>query len=207
MEGKENKLIPNSTQIPNVISDLIEPRIPEGEMRCLKYICRRTYGFHKERDRISLTQFVEGIKDRDERRLDYGTGLSRPSVVEALRNLSGAEIIKVIKTPGGNYYEINLNLFVDKDVEKVSDEVVKKVNQLRKLTRIGKESKPKQVKLLNPQKKGNKGNKDVIIKDLKDGRVVPIGEPPPGTGEKPNPEGLKKLAEIKKPFFKKSAMV
>ncbi|XOB41776.1 MAG: replication protein [Candidatus Nealsonbacteria bacterium] len=163
-EKKENKLIPNSTQIPNVISDLIEPRVPEGEVRCLKYICRRTYGFHKERDRISLTQFTDGLKNKDGKRLDYGAGLSRPSVVEALRNLIGANIVKVIKTSGGNYYEINLELFVNKDVEKVADEVVKKVNQLRKLTRIGKESKPKQVKLLNPQKKGKKGNK-VIVSD------------------------------------------
>lgn len=157
----ENKLIPNSTQIPNVISDLIEPRIPEAEMRCLKYICRRTYGFHKEKDRISLTQFVKGIIGRDGERLDYGTGLSRPSVVEALRNLAGSCLVKVVKTTGGNYYEINLELFVDKGVEKVSDEVVKKVNQLRKLTRTSKEALPKQVKLLNLQKKGNKEKQSI----------------------------------------------
>ncbi len=156
MEEKENKLIPNSTQTPNIISDLIEPRIPEGEIRCLRYICRRTYGFHKERDRISLTQFVKGIKDRNDKQLDYGAGLSRPSVVEALKNLIGADLVKVIKTPGGNYYEINLKLFENRDMREVADEVVKKVNQLRKLTRSGKESLPKQVKLLNPQKKGNK---------------------------------------------------
>ena len=152
--GQENRLIPNSTQIPNVISDLIESRIAEGEMRCLKYICRRTYGFHKERDRISLSQFVDGLKDKNGKRLDYGTGLSRPSVVEALRNLAGSNIINVIRTTKGNYYEINLKLFENKNPNEVADEVVKKVNQLRKLTRTGKESKPKQVKLLNLQKKG-----------------------------------------------------
>lgn len=160
----ENKLIPNSTQIPNVISDLIEPRISEGEMRCLKYICRRTYGFHKERDRISFSQFVNGIKDKNGKQLDYGAGLSRPSVAEALKNLLGAKLIIVIPTPKGNYYEINLKLFENQDANIVADEVVKKVNQLRKLTKSGKESKPKQVKLINPQKKGNKGNK-VIMSD------------------------------------------
>ena len=155
-EEKHNILIPNSTQIPNVISDLIMPRISEAEMRCLNYICRRTYGFQKERDRISLSQFINGIKSRDGRRLDYGAGLSRPSVVEALRNLLGANLIKTIPTPKGNYYEINLELFRDKDneeIEKIADEVVKKVNQLRKLTKSGKESKPKQVKLPNLQNK------------------------------------------------------
>ena len=53
-----NKLIPNSTQIPNVILDKIIPGIPNAEAKCLLYICRRTYGFHKEKDRISLTQFT-----------------------------------------------------------------------------------------------------------------------------------------------------
>ena len=155
-DKQQNILIPNSTQIPNVISDLIMPRISEAEMRCLNYICRRTYGFQKERDRISLSQFINGIKGRDERRLDYGTGVSRPSVVEALRNLLGSDLIRTIRTPKGNYYEINLELFRNKDnkeIEKTADEVVKKVNQLRKLTRTGKESKPRQVKLPNLQNK------------------------------------------------------
>lgn len=145
---EEKHLIPNSTQIPNVLLDFVIPRISEAEGKCLLYICRRTYGFHKERDRISLTQFVEGLKDKD-----YGSGLSRPAVVEALRNLIGAGLVKTIPTSKGNYYEINLDLAVD-------NQVVKKVNQLRRLTKSGKESKPKQVKLLNLQKKGNKGNKD-----------------------------------------------
>lgn len=155
---RENKLIPNSTQIPNILSDLIEPRIGEGEIRCLRYICRRTYGFHKERDRISLSQFTNGIKNSDGEQLDYGAGLSRPSVVEALKNLVGSNLVKVISTPRGNYYEINLDLFKNTS----PDGVVKEVNQLRKLTKSGKEAQPKQVKLLNPQKKGNKEKQSII---------------------------------------------
>jgi hypothetical protein len=173
----ENQLIPNSTQIPNIISDLICPRIPEGEMRCLNYICRRTYGFNKERDRISLSQFVGGIKDRDGQILDYGTGLSRPTVVEALKNLVGSRLVEMIPYKIGNSFKINLELFRCKEAREVADEVVKKINQLRhkpkneskqpklfpvvkkvnhpsqlsSLTNIGKESKPQVVKKLNPQ--------------------------------------------------------
>lgn len=153
-EEKQNILIPNSTQIPNIISDLIMPRISEAEMRCLHYICRRTYGFHKERDRISLSQFINGIKNCEERRLDYGAGLSRPSVVEALKNLLGADLIRIIPTPKGNYYEINLELFRNKDnkeIEKTADKVVKKVNQLRK----NKGNKPKQSRLFKVVKEVN----------------------------------------------------
>lgn len=141
-----DKLIPNSTQIPNILTDFVFPGIGEAELKCLIYVCRRTYGFHKERDRISLSQFINGIKGKDNKALDRGAGISRPSVVEGLRNLTGAGLIKKIATPKGNYYEINLD-FTD------FDEVVKKINQLRKLTKSGKESKPVQVKLFNPQKK------------------------------------------------------
>ena len=158
---ENNKLlIPNSTQIPNVILDKVLPCISEADARCLLYICRRTYGFRKQRDKISLTQFVGGIVSRQGEVLDYGTGMSRPAVVAALKNLSGAGLIKVIKEKSGNSFELSCELFVDKYVEKG---LVNEVNRLRKLTRASKLSKPKQVKLLNLQKKGNKEKKSYII--------------------------------------------
>jgi hypothetical protein len=160
----EKKLIPNSTQIPNIILDKIIPRIPEAEGKCLLYICRRTYGFHKEEDRISLSQFTDGIKDRDSEILDYGSGLSRPSVVEALKHLVKSGIVKVRKDTSGNWFEINCELCVDKYVD---NEVVKKINQLKKLTKSSKANLPKQVKLFNPQKKGNKGNKVITTENNK----------------------------------------
>ena len=143
---KNRLLIPNSTQIPNAIIDSLLPRIPDAESRCITYICRRTFGFGKTLDRISLSQFIEGIISRDHERMDYGAGLSRPSVVEALRNLVSSEAVLIKRTSKGNMYKINLSM----DIE----EVVKKVNQLRKLTRSSKASLPHQVKLLNLQNKG-----------------------------------------------------
>ena len=83
----DKRLIPNSTQIPNIVLDLLVPKLPPAEARCILYISRRTFGFHRSKDRISLSQFIGGIISRDGKRLDYGTGLSRPSVVEALKNL------------------------------------------------------------------------------------------------------------------------
>ncbi len=156
----EKNLIPNSTQIPNLILDFLKPRVPEGECRCLDYICRRTFGFHRDEDRISLSQFVDGMIDRNNKRLDFGTGLSRPSVVLALKNLviSGAVIRRA--STYGFLYSLNLEM----DVEGV----VKKVNQLRKLTKSGKESKPKVVNLLNLQKKGNIGNSEKNAADAAD---------------------------------------
>ncbi len=155
----DEKLVPNSTQIPNFILDFIIPNITEAEVKCLLYICRRTYGFHKERDRISLSQFVNGIKTKEGKELDCGSGVSRPAVVEALKNFIGAGLVEVIKTNRGNFYKIN--------TENIDlNEVVKKVNQLRKLTRSGKEGLPKQVKLLNLQKKGKKEKESIALIDL-----------------------------------------
>lgn len=144
----DKKLIPNSTQVPNIVLDLLLPLLPEAEMRCLLYICRRTYGFHWDEDRISFTQFENGITKRDGELLDNGTGLSRPSIAEALRNLAKAGAISIEKNSKGNIYRINLEMDINK--------VVSEVNQLRKLTNIGKRSLPKQGKLLNLQKKVSK---------------------------------------------------
>jgi len=139
------KLIPNSTQIPNEICDCVLPQIPEAEARCLIYICRRTFGFRKTQDRISFSQFEKGIKTKDGNILDYGTGLSRPAVAKALKNLCESGAIKRTENSKGNFYEINL--------EMECSQVVKQINWLSSLTKSGKATLPKVVNLLNTQNK------------------------------------------------------
>jgi len=143
MDDQKQNLIPNSSQIPNIILDLILPRISEAEARCLLYICRRTFGFHKDEDNISFTQFENGIKTSQGKRLDFGTGLSRPSVNSALQNLIKVGVISVQQRSKGNRYKLNLHMDVDK--------VVNEINQLRELTKSGKHSLPKLVKRFNTQ--------------------------------------------------------
>ena len=153
MEQKET-LIPNSTQIPNYVLDMVLPRIPEGEARCLLYICRRTFGFHKQEDNISFSQFEHGIQTSQSRQLDFGTGLSRPTIAVAIANLVASEAISVERRSRGNRYRLNIHMDVDK--------LVKEINQLRKLTKIGKASLPKTVKLFNPQKKEKKEKQSLM---------------------------------------------
>ncbi len=141
-------LIPNSTQLPNLILDKVFPLIPEAEARCLIYICRRTFGFHKESDRISFSQFMDGIKDRRGNVLDYGANLARASVYKGLKNLVDAGAVMVQKSKAGNYYRINLHMDVDK--------VVQLVNQFAGRTKSGSASRPKVVHPPNPQNLGNK---------------------------------------------------
>lgn len=143
MENKD--LIPNTTQFPNIIIDFVIPQIQEPEARCMIYIVRRTFGFHKEEDRISLTQFINGITARDGRKADLGTRLSRPSVVKALKNLEASEAIFRVKDSKGDFYRINLGMDPDK--------VVNEINRLTALTKSGKPRLPISVNRVNPQKK------------------------------------------------------
>ena len=53
----------------------------------LLYIIRRTFGFKKESDNISLRQICNGIKTREGEILDKGTGLSLSTVQIALKGL------------------------------------------------------------------------------------------------------------------------
>src|SRR5262245_5733859 len=58
-----------------------------AEFKVLLYIARRTYGFGKESDNISLNQLARGIRRRDGTSLDRGTGLSRSGVKAACNAL------------------------------------------------------------------------------------------------------------------------
>jgi hypothetical protein len=88
---------PNTTQVPDEVFDLLAPRLKEAELRVLLYIIRRTFGFKKNADSISLTQLVHGIKTRDGRIIDLGTGMSKPGVIKGLNGLLQKKIITVEK--------------------------------------------------------------------------------------------------------------
>lgn len=80
-------LIPNSTQVPDVILDQWMAELSGAEFKVLLYVARRTYGFGKESDNISLTQLASGIRRKDGTSLDRGTGLSRSGVKAACNGL------------------------------------------------------------------------------------------------------------------------
>jgi phage replication O-like protein O len=109
-------LIPNSTQIPDVILDHWMAELSGAEFKVLLYIARRTYGFGKDSDSISLNQIAQGITKRDGTTLDRGTGVSRSSVARVLNTLEERGIIirkANLSETGtefeGNSYSINLN--------------------------------------------------------------------------------------------------
>lgn len=84
---------PNTTQVPDELFDVLLPELSDAELRVLLYIIRRTFGFKKEADNISLRQMVEGITTRDGRVLDRGVGVSKATVSRALQGLQVKGII------------------------------------------------------------------------------------------------------------------
>lgn len=77
---KENGFTPIANEI---LEKLVNIPLLGAEFQVLLFIIRKTYGYHKKQDRISLTQF------------EKGTHLSRPTVVKTLKNLALRNMIKV----------------------------------------------------------------------------------------------------------------
>lgn len=78
---------PNTTQVPNVYFDQFLPELNGNEFKLLMYLSRRIFGFHKDSDNISLGQMLSGIRKRNGEYLDKGTGLSKPTLLRALKSL------------------------------------------------------------------------------------------------------------------------
>ena len=90
-EGFSN---PNYTNVPDEFFDEVAPKLKEGELRVLLYIIRRTFGFKKDEDNISISQMVNGIvRKKDGSRLDKGTGLKKTAVCAAINGLQDKGLI------------------------------------------------------------------------------------------------------------------
>lgn len=85
--------IPSYTQVPDLLFDILLPYLSDPELRVLLYIIRRTFGFKKDRDNISLQQITEGIVRRDGERLDYGCGVGKTAAIKAVKGLVEKNII------------------------------------------------------------------------------------------------------------------
>ena len=97
--------LPTTTPVPDQVFDELLHRLTDPELRVLLYIIRRTLGFKKQSDDISLKQMVEGITTKDGRVLDYGTGASKPTVTKAIKGLVQKGIVVAVghKSPERGY--------------------------------------------------------------------------------------------------------
>ncbi|MFC1121866.1 replication protein [Pasteurella multocida] len=70
-----NKFIPNSFQVPNAVIDELMSQMSGAELKCYLAVIRKTKGWNKEEDAISITQLMEV------------TGLSNRRVIDACNSL------------------------------------------------------------------------------------------------------------------------
>ncbi len=82
-----------------VMDALVKNRIPGEARQCLDFIIRKTWGWHKKEDRISLSQFA------------VATGMNRKAVHRAITLLSSKKMIVIIKKDDSfiNIYRFNKN--------------------------------------------------------------------------------------------------
>lgn len=88
--------LPTTTPIPDQLIDDWLPQLSGAEVKVVLYICRRTLGFQKISDNISLQQLLSGLVKKNGERLDYGTGLSKPTLLKTLRDLQDKGIIATV---------------------------------------------------------------------------------------------------------------
>lgn len=150
---------PNFTQTPNDLFDHWLPFLKEGELKVLLVIFRKTFGWHKNRDKISISQLV------------HMTGLSKPSVIAAAQTLQEKGIIlKEVLGPIGKqetYYELVV-------IEDSNNSYPSKI-----LTGTSKNSEPPPVKNFDTQKKDTKETKENIDKQQQQAAPPPtavVGE-------------------------------
>ena len=80
-------LSPRYTQVPDELFDELMAHLSGAELKVLLYIIRRTFGFKKDSDNISLRQICHGIKTREGDVLDKGTGLNLRGRFKIMRSI------------------------------------------------------------------------------------------------------------------------
>ena len=144
------------TRIANeIVTEFSKLHLSGNEWQILWVVLRKTWGWNKKEDAISLTQFQELTK------------LSRPSVAEAIVKLVGKKVLLVNKSKSINVYSFNKLYQLWDSTKKVPKLVPKRVLVPKKSQLVGKtvELVPKKVPKLVPKKEHTKDNKDTITKD------------------------------------------
>ena len=111
-----SKFIPNAFQIPNSVIDELLAKLTCAELKCYLFVVRKTKGWNKESDSISVSQFMEV------------TGLSNRSIITACESLVE---MGLLERSGGerklNTYSVKAFDFSESG-EKSSSDLVKKVH-------------------------------------------------------------------------------
>ena len=142
-----SQFTPNSFQVPNAFVDDVLCQIGDVAAKLYLIICRKTRGWYKEHDSISLSQFQKM------------TGKSRPTVTKAIAELIQVGlVIECGSTIHGNTFKLNEECVVGWKMSFPSknsllpESTSKKSLLVKKFNYASKESLPPLVKILYTQK-------------------------------------------------------
>jgi hypothetical protein len=175
----------SSSQAYEALIDFKMHAVSGGAWKALSYIARRTIGFAKDADAISLTQICDGITTRDGRRLDYGTGLSRSAAVRALGELEAKGYVSIDRGGGAevNNYRLKLDSARCQNDASVKSELVAKRDHV-KSELVAKRDHPVVAKRDHPVVAKRYSQEAVlqeaVLQPTEERKAVPIGIPPPG---------------------------
>ena len=79
----DHSFFPNSTQVPDVLTDRIMPLVSGNEWKVIHYGVRYSLG-HRSKDTLTIAQIARGRQDDDGSWADHGTGLNEDQVKECL---------------------------------------------------------------------------------------------------------------------------
>lgn len=94
---KQNSMVPNSFQTPNLLVDRLLPLLLDNELRVVLFAYRHTLGWSDRisarAERLSLSAFEHGHRGLP------GCGLARPAIVKALKSLAQHGVLQKVGEP------------------------------------------------------------------------------------------------------------
>lgn len=134
----------NYFRLPNEWSDITAKIKSLAELKVVEYVLRHTWGFQEYGlvKRITLEEFRNGRKTKDGERIDSGTGLSEPSIIDGIKRAVGHGLLEV-QTIGTDKARIKklygLRMVVEEDLRIFTPDLKK--NKDRPIDSLGRTEK------------------------------------------------------------------
>lgn len=75
----------NWSKLPHQLVDALPLIETIGEFKIIIYTLRHTWGYHDDYKKITLDEFQYGRKHKDGSRIDNGTGLTKPTIIDGIK--------------------------------------------------------------------------------------------------------------------------
>ncbi|MDH2997206.1 hypothetical protein A1D22_05910 [Pasteurellaceae bacterium LFhippo2] len=123
-----SKFIPNSFQVPNAVIDELMAELSGAELKCYLFVLRKTKGWNKDCDAISVSQFMSSCNLSNRAVIDACNRLVELGLLEQKTGLNRVKIFSVKSYEISSSEESSLVKKVHSSSEESSLSVVKKVH-------------------------------------------------------------------------------